>query len=81
MEPGTHDSRGPMETILAIIAEERHAADLCLRCARGVSEPVLQAVLLRISATHLQHVRELQASLSDQDARAAITRQINAMFA
>jgi len=46
-----------------------------------VGEPALQAVLLRISATHLQRVRELHVSLSEQDARAVIARQINAMFA
>ena len=69
-----------MEAIRAVIVQERQAAELCLRGARQVSEPALQAVLLRMSDAHLQHLRDLQDSLTDQDARAAITRQITEMF-
>jgi hypothetical protein len=82
MESGStaSDTWELQETLQAVIAEERRAAELCLRCAREVSEPALQAFLLRMSETHLQHLRTLQDSLSDRGARETITRQINEMF-
>jgi hypothetical protein len=68
------------ETIRTMIDHQMRAAEICRREAARTREPRLREVLMKLSQRHLDHVRELQSFVGEDDAQAAITRQINEMF-
>ena len=80
MNAGRIPASSTPEMIRTMIDHEVRAAEVCRREAARTGEPQLREVLMRLSRRHLDHVRELQPFAGEDDAQAAITRQINEMF-
>jgi hypothetical protein len=80
MNAGSAATSSTPDMIRKMIEHEVRAAEICRREAAQTIEPRLRETLMKLSRRHLDHVRELQTFMGEDDARAAITRQINDMF-
>jgi hypothetical protein len=63
-----------------MIAWSHSASAFCRRAADGATSPAVREKLLAMAESQSVHARELEALVNDEDARSAITHQINDIF-